>query len=186
MKTAEHTRVNPPRVTTIDFGGDKTILITEKMLYRIDPSSGQIINHTVADTEISFNNVSETDQFDFLKMWHAKDWPGLQAFCEKRAAKAPFGLQARVPASTLNHERKAVTLGAIFTEKELAHLMRVIGDTRKQRGNGVTVNAELVKIILPLMPRIDDALGQENDVRFIGYMVEAAYDNLLSRQAVKL
>lgn len=72
-------------------------------------------------------------------------------------------------------EKKTLTLGDLFSEAELRTLMREIALARRDR-NGVSANKRLVPLLEPMMARINEVTGQENDVRYIGYMIEAAFE----------
>jgi hypothetical protein len=76
-------------------------------------------------------------------------------------------------------ERKTVKLSELFTDKEVSEAMKIIRDARKA---GTNVNAALLPWIRPHMPEIDRRSGQENNASFMGYVLEAAYDNLLERR----
>jgi hypothetical protein len=72
----------------------------------------------------------------------------------------------------------SIRLGDLFDEAELRRLMTTVVVTRRTHG---TVNKALVPLLEPLMPRINQRTGQENDVRYIGYLIEAAYDKTRGR-----
>lgn len=55
--------------------------------------------------------------------------------------------------------------------------MTVMADAFKEyiKANGVPVNKQLVRLIEPHMPKINKFTGQENDVRYICYLLEHLY-----------
>lgn len=68
---------------------------------------------------------------------------------------------------------RTVTLGQFLTREELRacdRLWRLHGSI----GRGFT-DAVLTDIITPNMARINAALGQENDARYLAYMVEYVF-----------
>jgi hypothetical protein len=76
---------------------------------------------------------------------------------------------------------KTFTIGELFTNAQLATLMQAITAARKA---GTNVNQAVRAVLVPMMTAVDIKTGQHNDIRYIGYMLEAAYDALLAREAV--
>lgn len=65
---------------------------------------------------------------------------------------------------------KQATLADIFTASELERAKELFLETPVGSFNKVVV----AEIIEPVMDRINKALGQENDPRYMGYMLEHA------------
>lgn len=70
-----------------------------------------------------------------------------------------------------------VTLGQLFTDEELQRAFKICAETVTHQRNKKLV-AEIVE---PAIDRINKATGQENDPRYFGYMMEAAYNTLTLR-----
>lgn len=70
---------------------------------------------------------------------------------------------------------KTFALGDLFTETELeeAHKIYLEG------GGEHTLNYALTKFVEPRMEHINQVTGQENDARYIAYMLEAVFSGAI-------
>lgn len=72
---------------------------------------------------------------------------------------------------------KTITIHDFLTEKEIARALKLY-----QAAAPGTFNRTIVaKIIEPNMARINRALGQENDARYLGYAVEYVFSQAQRR-----
>lgn len=61
-----------------------------------------------------------------------------------------------------------VTINDVFDAAQLRQLKKVY---REHYGKS-DLHSKLVQAITPMMPKIDERLGQENDPNYLAYMVE--------------
>lgn len=66
---------------------------------------------------------------------------------------------------------KTTTIGSFLTQGELDQCIDLWADLGETGTFAETVARE---IITPVLPRINAALGQENDAKFLAYCIEAA------------
>jgi hypothetical protein len=65
---------------------------------------------------------------------------------------------------------RQVTIGDIFTDEEIERARTI----RDECGAGEFARRFADEVVTPVLPRINAALGQENDARYLAYMVEHA------------
>lgn len=76
-------------------------------------------------------------------------------------------------------EKKQVTLGELFTEKELQLAITIVK-------RGQSVNRQITEsIVKPIMARIDTVTGQKNDARYWAYALEYAATQVLYKETRK-
>lgn len=71
---------------------------------------------------------------------------------------------------------KAITLAEILTPDEIEMIDRMWHESKLDRSARATMqfHKDVIDLLTPVMPRINDRLNQENDPRYIAYMIEAA------------
>lgn len=65
---------------------------------------------------------------------------------------------------------KQVTIAELFTDNEIKAAVKLHAECKPGEFNRRVVE----QLVRPIMPRINKATGQENDERYIGYMLEFA------------
>lgn len=65
--------------------------------------------------------------------------------------------------------RRQITLGQFLTDDEIHQCIELYG---KLKGTGQVATTIDEKVVRPNIQRINQALGQENDPRYLAYVVE--------------
>jgi len=71
---------------------------------------------------------------------------------------------------------KTLSLGQMFTDEEIDHACRLFAEHAKGGKFASIVEEEVVK---PNIERINKATGQENDTRYLAYVLEGALAGVL-------
>lgn len=71
-----------------------------------------------------------------------------------------------------------VTIGDIFTAEELQRANDIIKAHDKSNGNVALIDTLENEIVVPVLPRINQSTGQDNDARYLAYMLEHIIRNI--------
>ena len=84
----------------------------------------------------------------------------------------------------MNNPTKKYEFTEIFTVTELNNAIDIIAKIRKS--GGFVVSKDLIKtIISPALERINKTTGQENEEKYLGYMLEHVCVNVLNMKKME-